>query len=77
MDMQYREIRPLYDSLDDKINSSEFYDIIECQAVIWQINEKFKLNNQEFYETVKNAEDSEYVFDKIECKKKLKEYLNN
>lgn len=76
MDSQYREIRPLFDSLDEKISTSEFYDIIECKALIWKINENFKKNNSEFYEVVKNAEDSELVFDKIECKKKLAEYLN-
>jgi hypothetical protein len=29
MDSQYRQIRPLFDSLDEKITTSEFYDIIE------------------------------------------------
>ena len=76
MDSQYREVRPLFDSLDEKITTSEFYDIIECKALIWSINENFKKNNGEFYETVKNAEDSELVFDKIECKKELKKFVD-
>jgi len=54
---------------------SEFYDVIECKTAIWHINEAFKKNNAEFYEMVKNAEDSELVFDKIECKKKLEEFV--
>jgi hypothetical protein len=55
---------------------SEFYDVIECNPAIWKITEEFKKNNGEFYDMVKNAEDVELVFDKIECKKKLDEYAS-
>lgn len=74
MDEQYSEIKPLFESLDEKITLSEFYDVIECKSAIWSITEEFKKNNAEFYDLVKNAEDVELVFDKIECKKKLNEY---
>lgn len=75
MENQYSEIKPLFESLDEKITLSEFYDVIECKSEIWKITEEFKKNNLEFYDLVKNAEDVELVFDKIECKKKLDDYV--
>lgn len=74
MEEQYSEIKPLFDSLDEKITLSEFYDVIECKSAIWKVTEEFKKNNTDFYDLVKNAEDVELVFDKIECKRKLSEY---
>lgn len=38
------------------------------------LNETFKKSNTEFYELMKNAQDSELVFDKIECRKSLEAY---
>jgi hypothetical protein len=63
--------------MDEKIGASEFYDIIENKAQIWMLNENFKKNNQEFYELMKNAQDSVLVFDKIECKKNLEGYVSS
>ena len=40
------------------------------------MNEGFKKYKDEFYNLVKSAEDYELIFDKIECRKKLEEYLN-
>lgn len=77
MEKQYYEIRPLFDAMEEKISASEFYDIIESKAHIWNLNEIFKKSKNEFYELVTKAEDYELVFDKIECKKKLEEYLKN
>lgn len=75
MEKQYYEIRPLFDGMEEKIGNSEFYDIIESKAYIWNLNEQFKKTKQEFYDLVTGAEDYELVFDKIECKRKLEEYL--
>lgn len=63
--------------MEEKIHTSEFYDIIDKKSLIWSIRDNFKKNNTEFYETIKKAEDSELVFDKIECKKKLKEFVDS
>jgi hypothetical protein len=76
MERQYFDIRPMFDSMEEKIGNSEFYDIIESKAFIWNLNEGFKKSKTEFYELVTTAEDYELVFDKIECQTKLKEYLN-
>ena len=76
MESQYKEIRPLFDSLGDKMVVGMFNDVIMSEPVIWPIYEKFKENNKQFYEIIKQAVDSEMVFDKIECKKKLVEYVN-
>lgn len=65
----------MFDAMEEKINVSEFYDIIEAKAHIWQLNESFKKSKQEFYDLVSSAEDYELVFDKLECKKKLADYL--
>lgn len=75
MEKQYYEIRPLFDGMEEKIGASEFYDIIESKSYIWNLNETFKKSKTEFYELVTGAEDFELVFDKIECKRKLEEYL--
>ena len=75
MERQYFDIRPMFDAMEEKIGASEFYDIIESKAMIWNLNETFKKSKQEFFELVTQAEDYELVFDKIECKKKLEEYL--
>jgi hypothetical protein len=61
--------------MEEKIGASEFYDIIESKAFIWTLNESFRRSNQEFFEIVSKAEDYELVFDKIECRRKLEEYL--
>lgn len=39
------------------------------------LNDNFRKSNIEFYEIMKNAQDSELVFDKIECKKNLASYV--
>lgn len=61
--------------MEEKISSSEFYDIIESKAQIWELNEAFKKSKEEFYHLVTKAEDYELVFDKIECKRQLEKYL--
>lgn len=76
MQEQYYEIRPLFEIMDEKIHASEFYDIIENKSQIWMLNETFKKSNTEFYELMKNAQDSELVFDKIECKRSLETYVH-
>ena len=77
MEQQYYEvIRPLFDSMEEKISASEFYDIIESKAYIWNLNEGFKQSKSDFFELIQKTEDYELVFDKIECKRKLEEYLN-
>ncbi len=62
--------------MEEKISASEFYDILEARGHIWNLNESFKKGKDEFYELVNKAEDYELVFDKIECKKKLEEFIN-
>lgn len=73
---QYSEIKPLFEIMDEKIHASEFYDIIENKTKIWMLNDTFKKNNSEFYDIMKNSIDSELVFDKIECKKNLENYIS-
>ena len=75
MEKHYYQIRPMYDAMEEKIGVSEFYDVIESKADIWKLNDSFKKYKQDFYELVSSAEDYELVFDKIECKRKLAEYL--
>ena len=59
----------MFDAMEEKIGASEFYDIIESKAYIWNLNETFKKSKEDFYELVTKAEDFELVFDKIECKR--------
>ena len=40
------------------------------------LNDTFKKSNAEFYDLMKNAVDSELVFDKIECKRSLETYAS-
>jgi len=75
MENQYDQIKPKYERLEQKILMSEFYDIMESKADIWALSEAFKINKQQFYDIVNSAEDYDLIFDKIECKKKLEEYL--
>ena len=75
MEGQYNEIRPLYEVMEEKITVSDFYDIIENKGQIWMINDTFTKENAEFYELMGNAQDSDLVFDKIECKKNLENYM--
>ena len=67
----------MFDKMEEKISASEFYDIIESKADIWSLNEAFKKSKNEFYDMVKSAQDYELIFDKMECRKKLEEYLHN
>ena len=64
----------MFDAMEEKIGNSEFYDIIESKASIWALNEDFKKTKEEFDGNISKVEDSELVFDKIECKKKLEEF---
>ena len=77
MEKQYFQIKPMYDKMEEKISVSEFFDIIESKADIWALNEAFKKSKTEFYDLVNSAEDFELIFDKIECRTKLEEYLHN
>lgn len=77
MEAQYNEIRPMYDNMEEKIQLGDFYDILESKGQIWQVNEAFKSENEEFHELMKNVEDSDLVFDKIECKKAISDYIKN
>jgi hypothetical protein len=61
--------------MEEKISTSEFYDILESRKMIWDLNNNFTKSKEEFYELVTKAEDYELVFDKIECKKKLEEFV--
>lgn len=54
--------------MKEKIGYSQFFDIIESKADIWQLNEAFKQSKQEFFDLVNSAEDFELVFDKIDCR---------
>jgi hypothetical protein len=76
MEREYYNIRPMFEMMLEKIGLSEFYDIIENKNKIWQLNESFAKSKTEFYELISSREDYELVFDKIECKRKLEEYLN-
>ena len=41
--------------MEEKINFAEYFDIIENKGKIWVLNDKFKKDNLEFYELMKNA----------------------
>ena len=68
MEKQYFQIKPMFDQMKEKIGYSQFFDIIESKADIWQLNEAFKQSKQEFSDLVNSAEDFELVFDKIDCR---------
>lgn len=42
MEAQYEQIRPQFDNMEAKIQVSDFYDILESKADIWNLNEGFK-----------------------------------
>ena len=75
MEDRYRQIRPLFDAMEEKIAGGEFFDVLQNKAVVWQLNNTFRKSQDEFYEMVTKAEDYELVFDKIEVKKKLQEFV--
>ena len=75
MEDRYRQIRPLFDAMEEKIAGGEFFDVLQNKAVVWQLNDTFRKSQDEFYEMVTKAEDYELVFDKIEVKKKLQEFV--
>ena len=52
MEKYYDEIRPLLDSMEEKIGSSEFYDILESKAYIWNLNDTFKKSKDQFFELI-------------------------
>jgi hypothetical protein len=42
MEKQYSQIKPMFDQMKEKIGYSQFFDIFESKADIWQLNEVFK-----------------------------------
>jgi len=50
---------------------------LKTETEVWLIEEAFKKSKGEFFDLVSSAEDYELVFDKIECKRKLEDYLKN
>jgi hypothetical protein len=76
MEQQYDQIKPEFEKMEQKIGLSEFFDIIESKADIWNLNEAFKKSKSDFYDLVNSAEDYELIFDKMECRQKLEEYLS-
>jgi hypothetical protein len=75
MEAQYAQIKPQFDQMEAKIQTSEFFDILESKADVWHLNEAFKDSKREFYDLVQAHDDYELIFDKMECSKKLEEYL--
>ena len=61
--------------MHENVEKSYFIDIIESKAEVWQMNMRFDKAHTEFRTLVDSAQDWELIFDKLECKRKLGEYL--
>lgn len=68
-------MEPTLQTMLENVEKSYFIDIIESKAEVWQMNQRFDKALNEFRELVDGEKDSELIFDKLECKKKLEEYL--
>jgi hypothetical protein len=75
MQLEQRAVEPTLQAMQENVEKSHFIDIIESKAEVWQMNTRFEQAFKEFTDLVDNAKDWELIFDKLECKLKLEEYL--
>lgn len=75
MRQEEKAVEPTLQTMLENVEKSYFIDIIESKADVWQMNQRFDKAFNEFRELVDGAKDWELIFDKLECKQKLQEYL--
>ncbi len=75
MRQEEKAVEPTLQTMLENVEKSHFIDIIESKADVWQMNTRFDKALNEFKNLVENAKDWELIFDKLECKTKLEEYL--
>ena len=76
MRAEEKNVEPVLQTMLENVEKSYFIDIIESKAEVWQMNVNFDKAFDEFRTLVDGAKDWELIFDKLECKQKLEEYLN-
>ena len=75
LDEKYREVVPVYLKMEQQIYDSEFMDIINSEKNVFQMNKNFEPFREEFQKVVGETLDYELIFDQVDCRKKLEEYV--
>jgi hypothetical protein len=75
MRVEEKAVEPVLQTMLENVEKSYFIDIIDSKAEVWQMNVNFDKAFNEFRTLVDGAPDWELIFDKLECKQKLEEYL--
>ncbi len=68
-------MQPIYLRMEQQIYDSEFMDIINSEKDVFQMNKNLEPFRNEFQEIVANTLDYELIFDQVDCRKKLQEYV--
>jgi hypothetical protein len=66
---------PKYQNMEKQIELSEFVSIINAAKEIKQESEKFQKVRDEFRHIVTDTLDYELIFDQVDCRHKLEEYV--
>jgi hypothetical protein len=75
MKEEQKKVEPVLGTMLENVEKSWFIDIIESQANVWQYKKRFDGVYDDFKTLIDGAPDWELIFDKLECKNKLQEYL--
>jgi predicted metal-dependent hydrolase len=69
-------LRPKYQNMEKQIELSEFVSIINAAKEIKLESEKFQMVRDQFRQVVTDTLDYELIFDQVDCRNKLEEYVS-
>jgi len=75
MEEKQFEVLPYYHKMEQQVHDSEFIDIINSEKQVYQMTQKFEENKKEFQQLVNQTLDYELIFDKVDCRQKLEQYV--
>lgn len=75
MKKEREEVEPVLATMLENVEKSHFVDIIESKASVYKWDVRFDKVYEEFKALMDGSPDWELIFDKLECRNKLDEYL--
>ena len=75
LEEESKRFAPKYQSMENQIQLSGFVSIINASKEIKVESEKFKQVRQKFQEVVIDTLDYELIFDQVDCRNKLEQYV--
>ena len=75
LEREAAKLAPKYQTMEGQIQLSEFVTIINAAKEIKNESEQFKQVREQFKEVVTDTLDYELIFDQVDCRNKLEQYV--